>query len=147
MHIIMHRLVFIVIVYFYRIITWYFYITPKPISVWSTIWIRSCLSPLTCTSMWLKPLEPITSWNQIISGNLFYTLQSHKNYLYFFRYFRVIPASEFIKEFASDRRHMRRPDGTWIKPPPNYPVIANASMYWFININIDVMHLISRFRP
>jgi hypothetical protein len=44
-----------------------------------------------------------------------------------FRYFRVIPANEFLKEFASDRRHMKRPDGTWIKPPPNYPAIQTAS--------------------
>lgn len=39
------------------------------------------------------------------------------------RYFRVVPALEFLKEFASDRRHMKRADGTWIKPPPNYPAI------------------------
>ncbi|KAL1512509.1 hypothetical protein ABEB36_002091 [Hypothenemus hampei] len=45
----------------------------------------------------------------------------------YFRYFRVVPAGEFIKEFSSDRRHMRRPDGSWIKPPPNYPAIANSS--------------------
>jgi hypothetical protein len=45
----------------------------------------------------------------------------------YFRYFRVIPANEFLKEFASDRRHMKRPDGTWIKPPPNYPAIQTAS--------------------
>ncbi|XP_060536488.1 protein N-terminal glutamine amidohydrolase [Cylas formicarius] len=45
----------------------------------------------------------------------------------YFRYFRVIPAVEFIKEFASDRRHMKRPDGSWIKPPPNYPAITSSS--------------------
>lgn len=45
----------------------------------------------------------------------------------YFRYFRVIPASEFVKEFASDRRHMRRADGTWIKPPPSYPAIKTAN--------------------
>ncbi|XP_030766309.1 protein N-terminal glutamine amidohydrolase [Sitophilus oryzae] len=42
----------------------------------------------------------------------------------YFRYFRVIDGSEFIKHFASDRRHMKRPNGTWIKPPPNYPAIC-----------------------
>nr|CAH7729022.1 unnamed protein product [Callosobruchus chinensis] len=41
----------------------------------------------------------------------------------YFRYFRVIPANEFLDEFASDRRHMKRPNGTWIKPPPTYPPI------------------------
>ncbi|VEN37688.1 unnamed protein product [Callosobruchus maculatus] len=28
----------------------------------------------------------------------------------YFRYFRVIPANEFLSEFASDRRHMKRPN-------------------------------------
>ncbi|KAJ8938271.1 hypothetical protein NQ314_011551 [Rhamnusium bicolor] len=42
-------------------------------------------------------------------------------------YFRVIPANEFLKEFSSDRRHMKRSDGTWIKPPPNYPAIQTAT--------------------
>ncbi|XP_017776767.1 PREDICTED: protein N-terminal glutamine amidohydrolase isoform X1 [Nicrophorus vespilloides] len=45
----------------------------------------------------------------------------------YFRYFRVIPATEFLKDFTSDRRHMKRIDGSWIKPPPNYPAICNAT--------------------
>lgn len=45
------------------------------------------------------------------------------------RFFRVIPAETYLKEFASDRRHMRRPDGTWIKPPPSYPQIQTESKY------------------
>ncbi|KAK9752504.1 N-terminal glutamine amidase [Popillia japonica] len=45
----------------------------------------------------------------------------------YFRYFRVIPVAEFLKEFASDRRHMKRPDGSWIKPPPNYPPISTRN--------------------
>nr|CAI5823505.1 unnamed protein product [Callosobruchus analis] len=44
----------------------------------------------------------------------------------YFRYFRVIPANEFLNEFASDRRHMKRPNGTWIKPPPTYPPIRTS---------------------
>lgn len=44
-----------------------------------------------------------------------------------FRFFRVIPAETYLAEFASDRRHMRRPDGTWIKPPPSYPPIQTSS--------------------
>jgi len=39
------------------------------------------------------------------------------------RQFRVIPASTFLQTFASDRRHMRKEDGTWLKPPPSYPPI------------------------
>ncbi len=32
--------------------------------------------------------------------------------------FRVVPAMEFMETFASDRRHMRYPDGSWHQPPP-----------------------------
>lgn len=39
------------------------------------------------------------------------------------RIFRVVPASLFLDKFASDRRHMRKEDGTWLKPPPPYPCI------------------------
>lgn len=41
-----------------------------------------------------------------------------------YRYFRVVPASVFLQKFASDRRHMRREDGTWIQPPPSTPPIS-----------------------
>nr|CAD7586756.1 unnamed protein product [Timema genevievae] len=43
----------------------------------------------------------------------------------YFRYFRVVPAPLFLQHFASDRRHMKRADGSWIHPPPNYPSISN----------------------
>lgn len=60
-----------------------------------------------------------------------------------FRYFRVIPASEFLKDFASDRRHMKRPDGTWIKPPPNYPPISTAckEKKYYKNLQINKVFL------
>lgn len=52
------------------------------------------------------------------------------NIVYFaslvYRFFRVIPAEQYLAEFSSDRRHMRRPDGTWIKPPPPYPPIQSS---------------------
>lgn len=44
-----------------------------------------------------------------------------------FRYFRVVPANDFLLEFASDRRHMKRQDGSWIKTPPTYPAITTQS--------------------
>lgn len=31
------------------------------------------------------------------------------------RFFRVITADEYLTTFSSDRRHMKRPDGSWIK--------------------------------
>jgi hypothetical protein len=42
------------------------------------------------------------------------------------RFFRVVPASRFLSLFSSDRKHMLRSDGTWIKPPPSYPPILNG---------------------
>ena len=40
----------------------------------------------------------------------------------------MVPASDFLSRFASDRRHMRKKeDGTWIKNPPPYPTIQPAS--------------------
>lgn len=39
------------------------------------------------------------------------------------RLFRVIPAAEYLKTFASDRLHMLTPDGHWKAPPPSYPPI------------------------
>lgn len=45
------------------------------------------------------------------------------------RFFRVIPADTYLIEFSSDRRHMRRPDGSWIKPPPSYPPILSNCTY------------------
>ncbi|GIY44912.1 protein N-terminal glutamine amidohydrolase [Caerostris darwini] len=40
------------------------------------------------------------------------------------RYFRVIPAEEFLQTFASDRSRMRNPDGSWKKEPPPYPCLS-----------------------
>lgn len=53
--------------------------------------------------------------------------------LFFFRFFRVITAESYLLEFASDRRHMRRPDGTWIKPPPPYAPIATSCKFFVYN--------------
>ncbi|KOC66476.1 Protein N-terminal glutamine amidohydrolase [Habropoda laboriosa] len=43
------------------------------------------------------------------------------------RRFRVVPANVYLREFASDRHHMKREDGTWIKTPPDYPPISTAT--------------------
>ena len=39
-------------------------------------------------------------------------------------FFRVIPASVFLQKFASDRRQMKKSDGTWLKDPPPWPCIS-----------------------
>ncbi|CAA7057146.1 unnamed protein product [Microthlaspi erraticum] len=41
------------------------------------------------------------------------------------RYFRIVHAPLFFKHFASDRRHMKEPDGSWIaQPPPYQPIVS-----------------------
>lgn len=41
-------------------------------------------------------------------------------------WFRLCTAADFVATFASDRRHMRKPDGSWEKPPPLWPCIQIA---------------------
>eukprot|EP00210_Caulerpa_lentillifera_P000663 g640.t1 len=41
------------------------------------------------------------------------------------RSYRVVPASVYLSNFASDRRHMKSGDD-WIKTPPSYPCIINS---------------------
>ena len=41
--------------------------------------------------------------------------------------FRLLPASEYRRELRTDRRHMRRRDGTWSSPPPPWPTIGEGS--------------------
>ncbi|GBF88197.1 hypothetical protein Rsub_00909 [Raphidocelis subcapitata] len=43
------------------------------------------------------------------------------------RRYRVVPAEHLERHFASDRSHMRRPDGSWAAPPPLYPCFVAAS--------------------
>ena len=40
------------------------------------------------------------------------------------RMYRVVPATAYLNEFASDRSHMLDPkDGSWLAEPPSYPPI------------------------
>lgn len=39
-------------------------------------------------------------------------------------WFRLVPAADFLRAFRSDRRHMRRANGGWLKPPPPWPCIG-----------------------
>ena len=36
--------------------------------------------------------------------------------------FRFVPRAQFLRDFRSDRRHMKTIDGGWLKPPPSWPV-------------------------
>jgi len=40
------------------------------------------------------------------------------------RLFRVIPSQDFLMTFASNRSHMKKSDGSWIKSPPGYEPIS-----------------------
>jgi hypothetical protein len=40
--------------------------------------------------------------------------------------FRLLPATEYRTEFASDRRHMRHRSGAWRHPPPRWPRIGQG---------------------
>lgn len=42
-------------------------------------------------------------------------------------WFRVVPAALFRERFASDRSHMRGPDGAFVVPPPPGPPICTAT--------------------
>ena len=41
--------------------------------------------------------------------------------------FRRIEAGSYVATFASDRRHMRHDDGTWIAPPPPWPIVGGGA--------------------
>ena len=38
--------------------------------------------------------------------------------------FRVVAAAELVRALSSDRSHMRRPDGSFDRPPPPWPPIS-----------------------
>jgi len=42
----------------------------------------------------------------------------------FTRLYRIVAAPVFLRSFASDRRHMKRSDGTWIALPPQYDCLV-----------------------
>ena len=63
----------------------------------------------------------------------------------------TIPGSS-TQKFASDRRHMRKPDGSWMKPPPPYDCIStqeavhnldefismdNQGQFWMANFRLE----------
>nr|XP_020820648.1 protein N-terminal glutamine amidohydrolase [Phascolarctos cinereus] len=60
----------------------------------------------------------------------------------FRRKFRVIRADLYLKNFASDRSHMKDSSGNWREPPPPYPCIqtgaSKMNLNDFISMNPEV---------
>ena len=54
--------------------------------------------------------------------------------------FRVIPAADYLTGLASDRSQMRKPDGSYLAPPPPWPAPgrgkSNTLMAW-IDVSCD----------
>ncbi|XP_033221225.1 protein N-terminal glutamine amidohydrolase [Belonocnema kinseyi] len=77
--------------------------------------------------------------------------------LEYHRRFRLVPASAYLQHFASNRQHMKRENGTWIKPPPAHPPISipncKDNLDTFIKMNqgsgygevISLDQLVNRF--
>uniref|UniRef100_M3XPY9 Protein N-terminal glutamine amidohydrolase n=1 Tax=Mustela putorius furo TaxID=9669 RepID=M3XPY9_MUSPF len=47
--------------------------------------------------------------------------------------FRVIRADSYLKNFASDRSHMKDSSGNWREPPPSYPCIETGDSKMNLN--------------
>lgn len=61
--------------------------------------------------------------------------------IYHERLFRVIPAEIYLSTFASDRSHMRKPDGSYMSEPPDYMPIKTEgctnNIHEFISMKLD----------
>ncbi|CAN0910033.1 Protein N-terminal glutamine amidohydrolase [Linum grandiflorum] len=57
----------------------------------------------------------------------------------FQRLYRVVHAPVFLREFASDRRHMKDSTGNWINAPPSYePIVAEDGSIHNLNEYMDI---------
>lgn len=53
--------------------------------------------------------------------------------------FRILPGQDFVRNFSSDRSHMRAPNGSWLRPPPPWPVIGGTrSDNWSLSDLLDL---------
>jgi hypothetical protein len=48
-------------------------------------------------------------------------------------HFRVIAAADYRAHFATDRSHMRNPDGTYLMPPPPWPAPGEGQSNTFLS--------------
>jgi hypothetical protein len=53
--------------------------------------------------------------------------------------FRLVPPRVFRETFASDRRHMVAPDGSWQHQPPPWPAIGEGhNLMRFVDVDDDI---------
>eukprot|EP00112_Aurelia_sp_Birch-Aquarium-sp1_P017856 Seg418.14 transcript_id=Seg418.14/GoldUCD/mRNA.D3Y31 product="Protein N-terminal glutamine amidohydrolase" protein_id=Seg418.14/GoldUCD/D3Y31 len=80
------------------------------------------------------PCHIVDYANQVLRSNKGLKKQYHRK-------FRVVQAPVFLSTFASDRSHMKKPNGEWIQEPPDYPAIRTAddtmNLEDFIDMNPD----------
>jgi hypothetical protein len=49
--------------------------------------------------------------------------------------FRLVPAHDYLRFFASNRSHMQK-NGAWLSPPPTWPCIGDGhNLDQFIDMN------------
>lgn len=52
--------------------------------------------------------------------------------------FRIVPGAHYREHFASDRRHMRKPDGNWLHAPPPWPCIGTGfNLQCYRDLGVD----------
>lgn len=100
-------------------------------------------SSLHCQCVWYyADKQNYTIYHGIFFTNFLVAMEFTSASVSFFRYFRVVPASLFLQKFASDRRHMRRDDGTWMHPPPPLsPISTPGQIVPIYNLNGSVLLL------
>ncbi|XP_074276819.1 protein N-terminal glutamine amidohydrolase [Silene latifolia] len=55
------------------------------------------------------------------------------------RFYRIVHAPIFLRSFASDRRHMKDPNGEWTAQPPSYdPIIAQDGTIHNLNEYMEI---------
>ena len=76
---------------------------------------------MALVSNYRYPIKTICNWIHVIEHPHDCVIGIILNWFYSdHRKFRVIPAESFLRTFASDRSHMKKPNGEWIKTPPPY---------------------------
>jgi hypothetical protein len=80
-------------------------------------WQNACVFDLDSTAGWGLSLTEYLAATFPMAGQLRDEYEPR---------FRLIPAEDYVRDFASDRSHMRGDDGSWLAPPPEWPLIGEG---------------------